>query len=172
MTRQAWKRILAALCGCLPLTAALAQGALKPVDALVVNPTTRPVPVTVLSSPVQPGEGTLEIYSLVVHSGFGCSPQTVPAGKRLVLQHISGVATTIAPAALRYVGITTQANGTLDLLVPAAPPLSVGSTNFSAAGQQVHAYFDGQFEVCAATSFADPGAAPIVSLRGYLVNKP
>jgi len=37
MTRQACIRIIAALCGCLPLAAAFAQGAIKPVEALVVN---------------------------------------------------------------------------------------------------------------------------------------
>lgn len=62
MTRQACTRILAALCGCMPLTAALAQGALKPVDALV-NPVNRPVPVTVLSAAAPANEGTREVYS-------------------------------------------------------------------------------------------------------------
>jgi hypothetical protein len=160
---------LAALAASLP---SHAQGALKPVDALIVNPTNRPVPVTVLSSPAQPGEGSREIYSLFVPTGLGCVAQAVPAGKRLVLQHLSGTATMVAPAALRYVALKTQPNAPFDVLVPAAPPLSVGNTNFSAAGQQVHAYVDGDFEVCAAASSSDPGAVPFVSLRGYLVNKP
>lgn len=181
MTRQARTRIMAALCGCLPLAAAFAQGALKPVDAVIVNPATRPVPVTVLSTPAQPGEGSREIYRRVselvfTNFTFTCSElQTVPAGKRLVLQYLGGTGTLNAPAALVYVSIRTQVDGPdVDLVVPAAAPLSSSSpsgVNHSAAGQQVHAYFDSDFRVCAETS-SFGSATVIVSLRGYLVNRP
>src|SRR5688572_33232092 len=84
----------------------LAQGALKPVDALIVNPPTRPVPVAVLSAPAAPGEGSREVYSLPVgftlHSNFTCTSTSiaVPAGKRLVLEHLSGYASLPTPTAL------------------------------------------------------------------------
>jgi P pilus assembly chaperone PapD len=57
--------------------AAQAQGAIKPVEARIINtPTqsvpvtvlnapTQPLPVTVLSAPAAPGEGSREIYSKV-----------------------------------------------------------------------------------------------------------
>src|SRR5688572_1502915 len=103
MTRQAWTRIMAALCGSLSLTAALAQGALKPVDALVINPPSRPVPVTVLSAPAPANEGAREVYSTnysVVFSNQyrSCVSATVPAGKRLVLEHVSAGAGALASA--------------------------------------------------------------------------
>jgi hypothetical protein len=166
---------IAAVVGGTAMTASLpsrAQGAIKPVEALVVNPSTRPVPVTVLSTPAQPSEGSREIYSLAVQLGAGCALGTVPTGKRLVLQYLSGQANTIAPAALMFVGIRMSNTTIFDVVVPAAPPLTVGSSYLSAAGQQVHAYFDGNFEVCAQLTSADPGAAPFASLRGYLVNRP
>jgi hypothetical protein len=155
-----------------------AQGAMKPSETLVVNPTSRPVPVTVLSTPAQPGEGSREIYRLAstvfIRQGIGCSaPQTVPAGKRLVLQHVSGHALLSAPHALSWVGIGSQAGPNIDVLVPAGPPQSDGSTTLSVAGQQVHVYLDDQFEVCA-QSFGQLPFSSVVAVRlnGYLVNKP
>ena len=150
---------------------ALAQGALRPVDAMIVNPPTRPVPVTVLGD-----EGGREIFrvanALDVQSGFGCAAIAVPAGKRMVLQHLGGEATVAAPAALVAVITRLGSASFSDLVVPAAPPLgAAGFPNSSAAGQQVHAYYDNNFQVCANLSLEAYGRVGYY-LRGYLVNKP
>lgn len=164
-----------ALCGLAP--PALAQGALKPVDARIVNTPTQPVPVTVLSTPSQPGEGSREIYALATvldfAGSFACtSVQTLPAGKRLVLQHLGGNAALFAPSALVHLSIRSP-SGLPELVVPAAPPVTnVSGVNLSAAGQQANAYFDGDFEVCVSTSTISGSNRVSLSLRGYLVNKP
>jgi hypothetical protein len=51
---------------------ALAQGALKPLEAVVVNPVSRPVPVTVIA-PATP-EKPLVICRLLLPQGFGGTP--------------------------------------------------------------------------------------------------
>jgi hypothetical protein len=148
-----------------------AQGALKPVDAMIVNPPSRPVPVTVLGD-----EGGRELFriadALNVELGFGCAAIAVPAGKRMVVQHLGGQATVNAPAALLAVVTRLGSASFSDLVVPAAPPLgAAGFPNSSAAGQQVHAYYDHNFQVCASLSLEASGRVGYY-LRGYLVNKP
>jgi hypothetical protein len=178
MHAHALPLLAAAAIGLVGLTTplpALAQGALKPVEALVVNPTNRPVPVQVLSAPAPEGEGSREnfVYASVlnIEGGFGCAVQTVPAGKRLVLQHIGGQATLTAPAALVSVITRLGSASYSDLVVPAAPPLTALGMNQSAAGQQVHAYYDHSFQVCGSLSGEAYGRMGFY-LRGYLVNKP
>ena len=170
MTRQAWIRVMAALCGCLPLTAAFAQGALKPEDAHVVNPPSRPVPVTVLSAPAPANEGAREVYSTTYSVIFSnqyrsCVSATVPAGKRLVLEHVSAGAGALASAALSYISLE---DAVPRLFVPAAPPIGSG---FGAAGQLVRAYFDASFAVCATATQINDGYVS-VALNGFLVARP
>lgn len=157
-----------------------AQGVLKPVDARIVNTTTQPVPVTVLSAPVAAGEGSREIYSqtfdlpYTVGNRIACATAQLPAGKRLVVQHLSAEVVQTAPG-LRYVGMAPASGQPLDLLVPAAAPQrGVGDDEFwvySAAGQQVHAYYDTQYMVCV------EGVTVLnrnvrAAVRGYLVPRP
>jgi hypothetical protein len=147
-----------------------AQGALKPVDAMIVNPSSRPVPVTVLGS--EGGRETFRVAdALNVEGGFGCAALAVPAGKRLVLQHIGGQATMTAPVALVAVITRLGSASFSDLVVPAAPPLSYFTYNSSAAGQHVHAYYDHDFQVCASLTHEANGRVAYY-LRGYLVSKP
>jgi hypothetical protein len=159
---------------------ASSQGALRPVDAMIVNPPSRPVPVQVLSAPVPPGEGSRTPYMLrtdVQFSGGGgvCTtgqPFTLPAGKRLVLQYLGAITTLSAPAALAYVAVGLP-DGGISIVVPAAPPLPTTQfglpANLSVAGQVVHAYIDS--DICiASTGSASSGVN--VQLSGYLVDRP
>jgi hypothetical protein len=187
MKRSVWIAVAAALCSGLPLAPAFAQGALKPVDALVVNPPSRPVPVAIVSAPAQAGEGSREAYSqrVVVPFGGGAgsctsslTPFAVPSGKRLVLTHLAGVASLPAPSALTYVsvGLIVAGEGAGPLItVPAAAPLvssSVfGTRNISSAGQQVQAYIDGAFYLCVGASSSNDDSVTM-SLHGYYVAKP
>jgi hypothetical protein len=161
---------------------ALSQGALKPVDAMIVNPPSRPVPVHVLSAPVPPGEGSRTPYMLRTDlqlSGGGgmctsAQPFTIPAGKRLVLKYLGAITTLSAPAALAYVAVGLPDAG-ISIVVPAAPPLSTTQfglpANLSVAGQLVHAYIDSAFYVCiASTGSASSGVN--VQVSGYLVDRP
>jgi hypothetical protein len=164
---------------------ASSQGALKPVDAMIVNPQSRPVPVHVLSAPMAAGEGSYTPYRLRADVSFGGGggacvlAAQLPAGKRLVLTHLSGFASLPPPAALSYVAAGLVENGQLTgpaVLVPAAP--SVPSTDFlgtprnvSAAGQQVHAYIDGALALCIGSPAPVNGSAQVL-VYGYLVDRP
>jgi hypothetical protein len=161
---------------------ALSQGGLKPVDAMIVNPPSRPVPVQVLNAPVPPGEGSRTPYGLRTDlqlSGGGgmctsAQPFTIPAGKRLVLKYLGAITTLSAPAALAYVAVGLPDAG-ISIVVPAAPPLSTTQfglpANLSVAGQLVHAYIDSAFYVCiASTGSASSGVN--VQVSGYLVDRP
>lgn len=171
--------VLAAAClaASIASASAHAQGVLKPVDARIVNSRSEPVPVTVLSTPAPPGEGSREVYQnsfLIEFSGPAshCTgPQALPAGKRLVLLHVGGFALMGTPAALSAVGITSPASGEHVVVVPAAPPQLATTNYFSAAGQQVHAYVDGQFHACAFASTPTTSGSARVTLHGYLVDK-
>jgi hypothetical protein len=159
-----------------------APPALKPVDAMIVNPPSRPVPVQVLSAPVPPGEGSRTPYMLRTDlqlSGGGgmctsAQPFTLPAGKRLVLQYLGAITTLAAPAALAFVAVGLP-DGGISIVVPAAPPLPTTQfglpANVSVAGQLVHAYIDSAFYVCiASTGSASSGVN--VQVSGYLVDRP
>jgi hypothetical protein len=160
--------------------AAQAQGTLKPVEARIVNTPTQPVPVTVLSAPVAAGEGSREIYSRTFDLPFSsdsslvCASAQLPAGRRLVVQHLSAQAVLVMASSLRFVGMGPAPGEALDLLVPAAPPLRGGSDNFfnySVAGQQVHAYFDNQYVVCV-QAVERMNRDATAQVRGYLVPRP
>jgi len=161
------------------------QGVFRPVDAMIVNPPSRPVPVQVLNAPIPPGESSRTPYSLRAQVSFAggggaCSGTApLPAGKRLVVTHLSGLASLPAPAALSYVAVGLieggQATGPV-VLVPAAPPLPftdfVGvPRNLSAAGQQVHADIDGAITLCIGSQVPVNGNAN-VQVYGYLVDRP
>jgi hypothetical protein len=169
---------LAAACFAPPV---LAQGAIKPVEALIVNPPSRPVPVQVLNAPMPAGEGSFELYNVEVTAPAGaCNSAsralTVPAGKRLVLRHVGVSGVLPSPAALTGISIKLVTNGTISsqvLTVPAAAPLALAGGQFysAQAGQQVHAYIDGAFTICISTTQITGDNLP-VSLHGYLIAKP
>jgi hypothetical protein len=161
------------------VTTVQAQGTLKPVEARIVNTPAQPVPVTVLSAPVQAGEGSREIYRNVLELPYSnlhiacTAAQTLPANKRLVVEHLSARAVYVVSSSLSYVGMGSEAGQELDLLVPASPAVRSydGFFNHSVAGQQVHAYFDTQYVVCV-EAVGPLNRASMVYVRGYLVPKP
>ena len=69
---------------------AWAQGAIKPVEALIVNPDSRPVPVKDMTS-LQPYQYSVQFTQGDCPSG-SCQLTfpAVPAGKRLVVMHAGG----------------------------------------------------------------------------------
>jgi hypothetical protein len=85
---------------------ALAQGVLKPVEALIVNPANRPVPVTVLSVPAVTGPTSIRDVDHAARQPFqvslcrsygsvnscGSTPAgiTVSPNRRLVIEYVSG----------------------------------------------------------------------------------
>jgi hypothetical protein len=155
--------------------AALAQGALKPVEALIVNPPSRPVPVTVLSAPAQPSEGSREAYQVAKQltlqsQNFNCTQLEVPAGKRLVVEYVGGHGIIAAPGA--FIQMSLDVQGVTSVYVPANPPVGLpNGTNHSAGGQLVRAYADAGFSICASATTLAFGQV-WVGVVGYLVPKP
>jgi hypothetical protein len=72
---------------------AIAQGAVKPLQALIVNTPAQPVPVLVTNSPASVGIPYQESISKQVDPGQPGATNvvfsTVPAGKRLIIEHVS-----------------------------------------------------------------------------------
>jgi hypothetical protein len=75
---------------------ALAQGALKPLAALIVNDASNPVPVAVVGQPVRQPYSFDDVGQCNTANCFFDYP-TVPAGKRLVVLHVNGIARANAP---------------------------------------------------------------------------
>jgi hypothetical protein len=157
-----------------------AQGTLKPVEARIVNTPTQPVPVTVLSAPAPAGEGSREIYSQILNlpytsgNSYACASAQLPAGKRLVVQHLGALSVQVGTP-LFYVGMAPAPGTELDLIVPAAAPLSSTYENDfftrAVAGQQVHAYYDTQYMVCV-QGVGNLNRNSMAQVRGYLVARP
>jgi hypothetical protein len=101
-----WRRYVVAVTG-LTLGAAalsmssagpvLAQGALKPLAALIVNDATQPVPVAVVGQAERRPYSFDDVGECNTSNCFFHYPE-VPAGKRLVILHISGIARANAPS--------------------------------------------------------------------------
>jgi hypothetical protein len=70
---------------------ALAQGALKPLSALIVNNATQPVPVALVGEPHQAPFSYDQVGTCNDYNCFMDFP-VVPAGKRLVIQHVGAIA--------------------------------------------------------------------------------
>lgn len=149
------------------------------VNTLVVNPATMPVPVAVKSSATDAAEGSLELFDFTSEFAFGgggkrgCAVASliVPSGKRLVVTSLGGEAS----ASTVLTSITIELGGvsrrTL-VLVPANPPVVTGSGNASAAGQAVHVYVEGTYNICANFTGETATANVFLYLSGYYVNKP
>jgi hypothetical protein len=155
---------------------AFAQGALKPIEALIVNSSSRPVPVagrvSVSNAPgVQPYTCTLELLSSNVFFSETC-PEVVPAGKRLVIEHVS--ADVLVPLGA-YAFVSLRAS-------PQAPPVDVRVPlvrEFSGIG-------DGYVGSVPVRYYVESGQAPAISrlnssaatvrvtatVIGYLIDTP
>jgi hypothetical protein len=126
---------LAAAALCTAAGSVCAQGVLKPVEAVIVNPDSRPVPVVdkalatavkALAAPaLMPYQETARFnQGSGLCTQFNCeltfSP--VPAGKRLVVTHVSAVFAAGSPSAFVFVELTDSSH--LPALLLPAPPTS------------------------------------------------
>ena len=181
--------LVAALAAMAPVAA---QAQVKQPTVTVVNPTSNPVNARITNAVVpveisnadaipvaaQDSEGGREIYTKSVTVDFGggsgsCNgddPVTVPAGKRLVIEYLS--ATSTFDNSIRLVSVSLQmAGGKLLAVAPATSTAFNGSLSYSAAGQYVHAYSDGNLLACAIANGANSDEMQ-VNITGYLVDKP
>ncbi len=113
---SAWRRyvVLAGGVGLVSATvsmtstgSALAQGALKPLSALIVNDATQPIPVAVLNQPEREPYSYDDVGECNVANCFFSYP-TVPDGKRLVILHVSGIARADAPTVFDQAELLTN----------------------------------------------------------------
>jgi hypothetical protein len=86
---------------------ALAQGALKPLSALIVNDAAHPVPVAVLNQAQRQPYSFDDVGECNAANCFFEYP-TVPAGKRLVIQHVGGIARAGAPTVFDQAELVTS----------------------------------------------------------------
>ena len=145
--------------------AALAQGALKPVEAVIVNSDARPVPVTdkALTAAVQAlasaGGQTPYQHSIIFNqslttcTAFVCRVtfSAVPAGKRLVVTHASARFGLPAGSGFASVELTDSSTGSITgSLLPA--PVSIGPGTFIASSPL--------------TFYVEAGKSPVLQLQG------
>lgn len=141
---------------------AWAQGALKPVEALIVNPDSRPVPVKDTKS-LQPYQYAVQFTQASCPSG-SCqfTFPAVPAGKRLVVTHAGG----------RF-SLPTDQVPFFDLASSSAPQEHLVAMLPQTAGPPVGAigalrqYYVANGPV---TMYVAAGAAPVVRLGGFGVD--
>jgi hypothetical protein len=173
-----------------------AHGQNKP-NVTVVNPVSNPVntritnavvPVEISNAdaiPVVPqeSEGSREIFSRSIRISMAdamvrCNssdPLTVPAGKRMVIEYVSATAFAPPPAELVAVSLAVPPadQGRLVTVPAGKSALSSDGHSWSAAGQYVHAYSDGNLWACATASSPPPNDYVVaVSVTGYYVAKP
>jgi hypothetical protein len=170
-------------------------GAAPPGEVKVVNTSTQPVPTVVTNTPSvkintdadhpvfvrdvdNPAREAFQhdiTFTLPDNFSEVCSPLiAVPAGKRLVIEYVSGKAT--FPAAdqkLRNFSIRTTVNGNqvYHYLVPTA----TGIFNEYVAGQQTRLYADANTlpHICVSRSNLNDGIVTVqASISGYLVDMP
>jgi hypothetical protein len=180
--------VLAAWATVAPMSA---YGQAKP-TVTVVNPVSNPVNTRITNAVVpveisnadaipvtaQESEGRRQIYSKLVSVTFdvsvvGCNgndPVTVPIGKRLVVEYLSALSTLNAPIQLVAVWLE-RVGGNIIAVAPATSTATGDGISFSAAGQYVHAYADGNLSVCAMSSGANSESLDVY-VTGYLVDKP
>jgi len=134
-----------------------------------------PIPVSVAN-----GEGSREIFNISVDltTGGGSGTCTnefvipVPAGKRVVIENVSGEALLKQPSRLVAVRLFDSQRDVI--FVPAAAAVAVSSLTgeffFGVAGQQTHLYSDVPLRACASAS-AGTSDDIIVIISGYYVDK-
>ncbi len=170
-------------------------GAPPPSDVKVVNTSSQPVPTVVTNTPTvkiktdtdnpvyvrdvdNPAREAFQqdvTFTLPDNFSEVCSPLTaVPAGKRLVIEYVSGKAT--FPAAdqkLRNMSIRTTLNG--NQVYHYLAPMATGIFNEYVAAQQVRLYADGNTlpHICVSRGTLNDGIVTVqASVSGYLVDMP
>jgi hypothetical protein len=159
-------------------TGALAQGAIKPVEALVVNPPSRPVPVAPVVASLEPVQ--TRCLSSSSQGAHGCELYVVPAGKRLVIESVSHYVSTAATGVQVHwvvVGSSTSTDELLPMVAGsstfAAPLTSSGSSiNYYIGTHPARIYVDEGRRVVAWTNLS-PSASNLfsVSITGHLVDR-
>ena len=178
---------------------ALAQGALKPVMAFIINDSANPVPVTGTIG-VSPGSsitidnpttspvfvrdvdrvGAREIVSSSIPVSMGggagsCSAAiVVPDGKRLVIEHMSAILQLEVPNRGISIGLIHPGAANFFVTVPAIAQGVVTSIatsyNLGIASQQMHVYSDSDVRVCVGLSSASNETLR-VAINGYLTDR-
>lgn len=170
-------------------------GAPPPSEVKVVNTSSQPVPTVITNTPTvkintdadhpvfvqdvdNPARQAFQqdiTFTLPDNFSEVCSPLTVvSAGKRLVIEYISGKAT--FPAAdqkLRNMSIRTTLNG--NLVYHYLAPTATGIFNEYVAAQQVRLYADANTlpHICVSRGTLNDGIVTVqASISGYLVDMP
>jgi hypothetical protein len=169
-----------------PGTATGQKGGPPGPDVRVVNKTTEPVPVTLQGSaqidtsspiPVRDVDRVAQqpIQFEIAHNNGVDFKYTVPAGKRLVIEHVSGGAN-VQSGVMSSVSVETQMNG--DNAIRHRFVLSfigqTGSAMFYGVTQPAHLYADPGTEVVVIPNHPPSATGPFVNLAisGYLVDAP
>lgn len=170
-----WAAAAIGLAGLVTTLPSRAQGAIKPVEALVVNPPSRPVPVAPVAVKLEPVQ-----TRCIGSNNEGCELYVVPAGKRLVIESVSHyVSTSTAGVQVHWV-VVGPATGTEELL-----PMVAGSSTFSApltssssglyyyiGTNPARIYVDAGLRVVAWNRlFPNVSSNFAVSITGYLVDR-
>ena len=153
--------VICAAALCAAAGSVCAQGALKPIEAVIVNPETRPVPVVdkalaaAVNALASPALSPYQQTARFNQGGSQCSPfeclltfSHVPAGKRLVVTHVSAVFAGATPSAFVFIELT-DTSGMPALLVP-APPTNTTSNLFIGSSP--------------VTFYVDAGKGPVLRL--------
>jgi hypothetical protein len=165
------------------MVTAVASLVMSPKSAVAHDPPdivrVRPLPLPITST----DDGARDVVSHNVSVNFGngsgtcnsASPIDVPAGKRLVIEHISAQALLATPSALVSVRLVDRANTEHTVVYAAANPSHFVQTisatyNLAVVSQDMHVYADAPMQVCAASTFANRDAVSVV-VSGYLVNR-
>jgi hypothetical protein len=179
-------RLVAAACAAVAASSVWAQGALKPIEALVINPESRPVPVVdkplaaAVNALASTGSRTPYQHAVRFNPGpnfctnFVCAVDfpAVPAGKLLVVTYAAARYAAVAPEVFPNVELQDAGNSSDTVLLPA--PVSIGPGSYIAAGPVSFHVAAGRVPRLALGGIG-VGAAPntaLASIVGYLVDAP
>jgi hypothetical protein len=161
-----WRRYVVVAAGAGAVTAALsmtsagpalAQGALKPLAALIVNDPSQPIPVAVLNqSPRQPYSFD-DVGECNAANCFFNDYPTVPYGKRLVILHVNGIARADSPTVFDQAELVSN-----NTEVDTGARHTFAMTKIGRAGSSVGA--DTWGFNSSVLAFVETGSAPRVSM--------
>ena len=163
---------LAAAALTLASTRTVISAPVKDMLAFITNDDTTPVPVRSVLH-----DGNKEIFAHEVKLGWGsaaydCSSEiVVPAGKRLVVEHVSAQASLVGDD--RLVSLHLRPTAFADnRILAAVPPVYGGQAvaNVFAASQPMRVYLDANFAMCGLKSQATPPSFFSAMIWGYLVD--
>ena len=177
---QQWRHYVTAAAGLGALVAVLTltsagtaiSAPVKEMMAFITNDETTPVPVRSVAH-----DGNKDIFAYEAKLGWGsaaydCSSEiVVPAGKRLVVEHVSVQTSLVGDDRLVSVHLRPTGLGDNRILV-AVPPVYGGQAiaNVFAASQPMRVYLDSNFAMCGLKSQATAPAFFSGMIWGYLVD--